>query len=359
MGYVDTDQLQQNDQDDFPLDLRSSGVESDQVQQNQNTSPPVDPVLFDLPNIEAAPDHWPPELWLLGVDSDHVQPEQNASPQMDPLLLDVQDRQAEQGQDQVDSTSLEGANSNSSPIELENTQGEQAENPPGDAEPGETFPIPSVIDTDPDRKNVPYVLQRTQMNLAEPSVRPKERLLICNQEMEDQIEKSRNFRISSEPGETFPIPSIKDVKPDTSDGPYEPCEERFYTLLVTRLIRTEAKQLRKQIRYSGWDAIYTSPWIFFEEEPNKGRIGWQFRRNDNSQLDTLTYICGGNQEGIRQQMRQEGKTPWDTRRIMMIVQRDGGEVRVDGLVAKAPKGKPTTVGKPTTAALNLFDQFEV
>ena len=149
------------------------------------------------------------------------------------------------------------------------------------------------------------------------------------------------------------------MKPDTSDGPYEPCEERFYTLLVTRLSRTEAKQLRKQIRYSGWDAIYTFPWQFFEEVPNKGIIGWQFRRNDNTQLDTLTYICGGNQEGIRRQMVQEGKSPWDTRRIMMIVQRDGGEVRVDGLVAKAPKGKPATVGKPNTAALDVFAQFEV
>lgn len=197
------------------------------------------------------------------------------------------------------------------------------------------------------------------MNLAEPCMRAKERLLICSWKMENQIEKNQNFLISSEPGETFPIPSIKDVKPDTSDGPYEPCEERFYTLLVTRLSRTEAKQLRKQIRYSGWDAIYTFPWQFFEEVPNKGTIGWQFRRNDNTQLDTLTYICGGNHEGIRRQMVQEGKSPWDTRRIMMIVQRDGGEVRVDGLVAKAPKGKPNTVGKPTTAALDVFAQFEV
>lgn len=359
MGYVDTDHLQQNDQDDFPLNLWSPGVESDQVQQNQNTSPPVDPLLSDLPNIEAAPDQLPSELWLLGVDSNHVQQEENASPQVDPLLLDVQDSQAEQGQDQVDSTSLEGAKSNSSPINLENIQSEQAENPPGDVEPGETFPIPSAIDTDPDRENEPYVLQRTQTNLVFPCKRPKERLRAYSWKVENQIEKSQNFLISSEPGETFPIPSIKDVKLDTSDGPYEPCEERFYPLLVTRLNRTEAKKLRKQVRYSGWDAIYTFPWIFFEEVPNKGTIGWQFRRNDNPQLDTLTYICGGNQEGIRRQMVEEGKVPWDRRRIMMIVQRDGGEVRVDGLVAKAPKGKPTTVGNPNTAALDLFDQFEV
>lgn len=347
MGYVDTDDLQQTGQDDFPPNPWSSGVESDQVQQNQNTSPPVDPSLFDLPDSQAAQDHLPPELWLLGVDSKQVQQEENASPPVDPLLLDVLNSQAEQGQDKVDSTSLEGANSNSSPIDLGNTQGEQAENPPGDVVPG--TPISSVIN---DRNTGPYELQTNQVNLVVPSMRAKEKLLICNWKMESQIEKSQNFLMSSEPGETFPIPSIKDVKPDTSDGPYDPCQERFYTLMVTRLSRTEAKKLRKQVRYSGWDAMYTFPWKPLEEGRARGIMGWQFRRIDNIQLDSLTFIGGGNWEGIHQTMIREGYSTWERRRIMMIVQRDGGEVRIDGLVAKKPKS-------PTSAALEVFDQFEV
>lgn len=265
---------------------------------------------------------------------------------MDPLLLDVQNSQAGQGQDKVDSTSLEGANSNSSPIDLGNTQGEQAENPPGDVEPGS--PISSVIK---DRNTGPYELQDHQSNLIVPSEKSVDKRLDYDKKLEAQAEKDQKFLTSSNPGETFPIQSIMNVEPDTSDGPYDPCEERLYTLMTTKLNRTEAKKLRKKVRDSGWDPFDGPPWEPIVRPQNR-TTGWQFRRADINQRNCLTSICSGNRLGIHSLLLLEGRSPWRTRRFLTIVQRDGGEVHINGLLAKPKRST-------TAAALEVFDKFEV
>lgn len=240
----------------------------------------------------------------------------------------------------------------SSIIDLGNTQGQQAENPFGDVEPGETYQIPSVIDTDHDPKTAPYILQKNQSDLIIQNEKPQcLRVVEYEAKLTAQIEKSKTLLTSCNPGEMFPIPSIMDVIPDKMDGPYETCEERIYTLLTTKLGRTEAKKLREKVRHSGWDPFDGLPW----KPIKRSRViplGWQFRRTDIDHFHSLTIICGGNRTGILDVMRREGRRARGERRFMTIVQRDGGEVHVNGLLAKSTR---TT----TSTALDIFDKFEV
>lgn len=195
------------------------------------------------------------------------------------------------------------------------------------------------------------MLQRTQADLVFPCKRPRERLLAYNLKVKFQIKKHRSFLISSEPGETFPIPTIMNVEPDTSDGPYETCEERLYTIMATKLSRTEAKELRKKVRDSGWDPFDGPPWepIAWPHGPT---IGWQFRRIDMVPRKCLTTICGGTRIGVRNLLLKEGRAAPHERRFVTIVQRDGGEIHVNGLLGKFNRSN-------TAAAVEVFDKFEV
>lgn len=71
-------------------------------------------------------------------------------------------------------------------------------------------------------------------------------------------------------------------------------------------------------------------------------------------MKTFTTIRRGDRRGFNKILRDD--TQRNAKRLSMIVQRDGGEVRVEGIVCEK---SGTSSRTPTSALLEIFEGFEV
>lgn len=172
--------------------------------------------------------------------------------------------------------------------------------------------------------------------------------------MKRRIQQGEDIPNNSNPGETHPIPSIMATSPDPEDGPYDPHEERSYTVLITKLGRTEAKDLREHVRNNGLDAFCSPPWenVSGNVRENVREKGWSFRMSHKTLQESLTYVCSGNRRGLNEHLSRQMDKGRHKARVWMVVQWDGGEVRIEGSV---PKGRHNNF----SALIEVFDQFQV
>lgn len=242
-----------------------------------------------------------------------------------------------------------------SPVDSKSFQGQQAQNPPGHVGPGETFPIPSVIGINDNLKNRPYELLEYERDFIEssddPNGDPYLELISYDTKMKIRIQQGQNSPNKSKSGETHPIQSIMATGPDPSDadprdGPYDPHQEQLFAAMITKLSRNEAKDLRERFREIGLDHFFTPFWR------REKRRGWKFTPFGGQSSKSSSFFANCNRRGFHTHLTQEGAEPRDKRRVSMIVQCDGGEVRVEGLVCKYRR---QTFG----AVLGVFDQFQV
>ena len=136
--------------------------------------------------------------------------------------------------------------------------------------------------------------------------------------------------------------------------PFEPHVEPLYAVMITRLPRTEAKRLRDQIRHHGLGVFYSPEWFLVETiQARKPR----FMRTER--LKTSSFVSCGTREGFKHELRKTRRIPQGRRPRLMIVQRDGGEVLVEGL-EPALRPRPSSRDQSLTdTVLGLFGQFEV
>ena len=254
-------------------------------------------------------------------------------------MVGFENTQVQQAQDRADSTTLLGLG------EVH----QEAQNPPVKVNLKETFPIPSVIQVNRDpSQDGPY---EREMGLPDfityrgPKSNTPRRDGPHPDLEEDEGQRAQGSPDSSIRGQLRPILSIMDMDPDPYNGPYEPHEEHLYAVLTTNLGRDEARCFREQVRNSGWGAFSVSPWTF---EWHQGAT--RFRHKDRGK--TATSITHGNIEVFKQWLQQEMQKTVKKRRRMMIVQSDGGEVSVEGLV---PERNHTS----TFAVLEIFEEFEM
>lgn len=166
-------------------------------------------------------DHLNPK-WLLDLldflvdaedpNDDQAQQDENTGPPVQPSVEGVENSQAQQVQDNAESTKL---------FNLENVQDQQAQNPVGNVDSGETFPIPSVIDVNQDPSHGPYELESDQKEHILTSITPFEDLVDRDREMRCQIQQGQDSPNNCHPGKTRPIPSIMGMDRGASDGPYD------------------------------------------------------------------------------------------------------------------------------------------
>lgn len=271
-----------------------------------------------------------PESSGSGSESGKVQQAKNDTLFEDPLPLEVGNSQAEQDQGQVESTTLEASHSAPTPLV------------------SESIPIPSIIDTRHDLSHGPYEQKTGQPEYFMPSVDPDQILLDHDSEVMVQTEEVQSSPDNSKPG---PIPPIMGMHQDLGDGPDDPHQDS-YTVLTTRLSRAEAKVLRDQIRNSGLDAFAAPEW---EATPDRPRYpGWKFfKHSERNILESASTVHHDNRKGINHFLVQEDRRTQKSRRLTMVVQRDGGEVKLENLVPR-PRQRLTAI------VLNhLFVDFEV
>lgn len=265
-----------------------------------------------------------PELAALQTTNDS-QPENSLAPS------DSEDSQAPH-QDQAESdANLDDANTNPS-------------SPPNQVishdQPGER--IQSILDVEQD------LLGYTQsVSIAERNPRKPPRIQLPKLGIpSDDLEGIR------------PIPSVVDMEQDPYDGPWDPHDEPVYMMLITRDDRNEAKRLRDQLRHHGFP-ILRGEW-FLEKQGAipiglLGRLTFDHRTSRRTPFD----VAWANREAVDDTMEEERKRHRIQRRRVLLVQRDGGEVRVDGLKRKhKPTGGPSDLTF-TTTLLDLFKDFEV
>ncbi|KAG6356187.1 hypothetical protein INS49_015574 [Diaporthe citri] len=246
---------------------------------------------------------------------DQAQQDQDTSPPAQPSVEGFENSQVQQGQNNAESTNF---------LSLENVQDQQARNPPGNIDQGGTFPIPSVIDLIKDQKECIFSSSNT----------PSQDLLLLDAKVRRQIQLGQNSPNNSNPGERRPIPSIIGMDRGRSDGP-----------------RTEAKDLRAQIRTRGLDVFSEPQW---EPIMQSTGSGWQFRHHVGRGMETFTTIRRGNRKGFNEVLRQDGYRK--AKRLTMIVQQDGGEVLVEGIICENERKCSRT---PTSTLLEIFEGFEV
>lgn len=269
-----------------------------------------------------------PENPGAGSESGKVQQSNNDSLFVDPSPLEVGNSQTEKDQGQVESTNLEASHSAPTlPV-------------------SENISIPSIIDTKHDPSHGPYERKECQPEWFRRSVAPYQELLDHDRKMKIQIEKGQSSPDNRRPG---PIPSIMDMHQDLANGLYDP-HQNNYTVLNTRLSRVEAKDLRDQIRNIGLDAFAAPEW---KPHPDRdGTVsGWQFRHSRRRHRESISRVFRGDREGINKYLMNEEKFV-SQKRISMIVQRDGGEVKVERIVTKPGWTLTHTV-------LEIFEDFEV
>ncbi|KAK7698950.1 hypothetical protein SLS64_012005 [Diaporthe eres] len=215
----------------------------------------------------------------------------------------------------------------------------------------ETFPIPSVIDPIQNPEEVPYELEGGLKNCISLSDNPSKDLLLLDTKVRLQIQQGQNSPNNSNSRETRPIPSIKGMDRGRSDGPYDPHEEPLYTVLHTGLSRTEAKDLRAQIRTRGLNVFSEPHW-----EPMKHQkgSGWRHKQHVGGKWGTFTTIRRGNRRGFNGVLCADGHRK--AKRLSMIVQQDGGEVLVEGIICQK-SGKMSRT--PNSFLLEVFDGFNV
>lgn len=158
-----------------------------------------------------------------------------------------------------------------------------------------------------------------------------------------------------------PIPSVIDMEQDPYDGPWEPHDEPVYMMLFTHLSRKRARRLRDQIRHHGFWAFHGDWFLRKQRAIHIGPLGGLTFRHRTSQDITLS-VAWGNREVVDELMEKERlrSVPTDgDRRRVLLVQRDGGAVRIDGLKCKCnATGGPSDLTF-TTTLLDLFKDFEV
>lgn len=145
-----------------------------------------------------------------------------------------------------------------------------------------------------------------------------------------------------------------DMDRNPSDGPDEPHEEAFYAILTTTLSRGMAEDLCQQIRNDGLGAFSDQHWEFVRR---RNAYGWGFR---NLSLQNDSHIVATVSHGTRCRVHERFKIDERTarertgadRRHTMIVQKDGGEVLVEGLMLFQGRWLYSTV-------LEVFQGFEV
>lgn len=154
-----------------------------------------------------------------------------------------------------------------------------------------------------------------------------------------------------------PIPSINGMEKDPYDRPWEPHEEPVYTMLFIRGNRNEARRLRDQIRYHGFGILYQD-WILRKKrDPLIGPLGGLKFVHRTSPKTTIS-VAWGNREVVNETMERETLRPGGIRQVLLL-QCDGGKVRVFGLDPKCND----TDGAPDytfiATVLDLFKDFEV
>lgn len=97
------------------------------------------------------------------------------------------------------------------------------------------------------------------------------------------------------------------------------------------------------------DVFSEPPWEFILG-PRGRESRWQFKHRATYESESMTTIRRGNREGINRFLRLESHRR--LKRVLMIVQRDGGEVLVEGIVCKKNRS-------PNSTLLKLFERFEV
>jgi hypothetical protein len=136
--------------------------------------------------------------------------------------------------------------------------------------------------------------------------------------------------------------------------PFEPHVEPLYAVMITRLPRTEAKRLRDQIRHHGLGVFYNPEW--FLRATGQAQIP---RFKHTERLKTSSFVSCGTREGFKHELRKTRRIVQGIRPLLMIVQRDGGEVLVEGL-EPALRPRPSSRDQSLTdTVLGLFGQFEV
>ncbi|KAI7779259.1 hypothetical protein LA080_001022 [Diaporthe eres] len=297
-----------------------------------------------------ANDEWEPDMddWfdLEGASEDpkgdQAQQDQGASPPAGPSVESFQNSQVQQAQNNAQSTNF---------LSLENVQDQQAQNPPGNIDQEETFPIPSVMDPIQDPGEVPYELEGGQKDCILLSDNPSMDLLFLDAKVRLQIQQGQNSPNNSNSRETRPIPSIKGMDRGRSDGPYDPHEEPLYTVLHTGLSRTEAKDLRTQIRTRGLNVFSEPDW---EPMMQQKGSGWRHKHHVGRKWESLTTIRRGNRRGFNRVLCADGHRK--AKRLSIIVQQDGGEVLVEGIICQKSGKKSRT---PTSFLMEIFDGFNV
>lgn len=244
--------------------------------------------------------------------------------------------------------SLDQQDQNGSPSGEPAVEDPLRDNDPGETSP-ETFPIPSIIDMSwkpPGFKYVPYYMiedERLDIAEREQGKPPRKTLPRLEENLWAQVSTNQ-----SDSGESYSIPSIMNIDRDPCDEPYDPPGERLYTVLLTKLDRREAQDLRDQIRNQGLGAFSDPEWSFLRTVI--GRVP-RFRRNDEE--STASSISRGNREGVDEAMlRERRRKKSEKRRNVMIVEQDGGELSIEELI-------PIGIQSRTNAVLKIFEMFEV
>lgn len=321
-------------------DPAQSGENAEETNPDDNANPLIEPWM-DYPSFfEEA--YFPPEPSPSASESDQnqqdsndsqAQQDQDTSPPAQPSMEGFENSQFQQAENNAESTNS---------LSLENVQDQQTQNPPGNIDQGETFPIPLFIGQKDPKAQKEWIL---------PSKTPSKDLFDLDARVRIQIQRGQNSPNNSNPGETHPIPSIIGIDLGRSNGPYDPHQEPLYTTLHTRLSRTEAKDLRVQIRTRGLDVFSEPQW---EPIMHKRGAGWQLKSHVGRKGEIFTNIRRSNRRGINAAMRQDDFR--NSKRLSMTVERDGGEVLVEGIICGKP---PQRILTPTSILLEIFEGFQV
>lgn len=262
-------------------------------------------------------------------DSDALQTPHDSLPENSLAPVDPENSQAPH-QDQAESdANLDDANSNSSsPPNREVSHDQRPKKP-----------VQSILDREQDLWGYNRSVSEPERDQEKPPRITPTKLEIPN----DDLQGIR------------PIPSIIGMEQDPYDRPWDP-NEPVYTMLFTRKDRNEARRLRDQIRHHGFWGFGREWRVRKQRAAMIGSLGGLTFRHRTSKKITLS-VAWGNREAVDGAMVAERARPGGVKRVLLL-ERDGGEVRIDSLQRKYNNmnGKSYTF---TITLLEIFKDFEV
>lgn len=311
---------------------------------------------------------------ILEDEIDELQRGQDYNQPVQPSPLDFGSNQPQQPQETTNSSNMEGASSDSPPLDYGNAQDRDAENQESQNQQAQNKPKPQPILSvmnlkgEPDYERACFLQENVWMYMAEngsPPQIPDRDLRDPNNETAEEIQGGRIPSFMERGQHTGDEASEHHTEPecegqDPSGEPYELHIEPAYAILKTHLERSAAKRLREAIRHDGLNIFSHTSWALHQNDSNK-QTEPKFGRTDRGTSMHFSFVSLGNREGFNAALRKVGKLPLKRRPLLMIVQRDGGELRVEGLKhgrLKDSSGR-YQIASFVNTLLDLFKQFEV